>query len=421
MALAEEMHDIGHGDELRERIGDGPRPFQEKSRLLQKPSRNFEPWHRPRKQYVRRCQWAKEIKDLVRDLELEEGDVLRYLTLPGKDLLDIRYLADTICAQSKILLKYLGFNTAAAPSNSEQSELNANEFSIKRRDDIHPESQVFSGDFRKVGDVKSDSWRRACCLEPFHVINLDLCGGFAGREKSDGIPNYFTALQALLQSQAKAQQDFLLFITSRMDDANIDQKKQEILNDVVQQIHKACSGYSSAFAAAWNTSGNDAQLPITETVGTAEAFMLGLTQWIVSQGIPEGLQAKVKSFMTYRTGLELADDNIVSLAIRFKPNPVIRPDPGRLVKTTDSQSFEYRTCEQSAIIPTKVKDCVRIDCILQNQTAEFNQCFNESAELLKAAGYDEVRYRDWVTSGSSADPALRHQIAGDGVSEKPTA
>lgn len=125
--------------------------------------------------------------------------------------------------------------------------------------------------------------------------------------------------------------------------------------------------------------------------------MLGLTQWIVSQGITHGLKAFVRSFMTYRTGSENGDDDIVSLAIRFKPDPFVQPDAQGLVKTvTVEPSADEKACEQSAIIPQRVSNRVLVDEILRTQAQEFERCMNEASSLLAAAGYDATAYRDWV-------------------------
>lgn len=391
--LAEEIAAQSAEDDLRALLGDGPVPFPTKT------ERVFQPWHRPRKQYVRRAQWSRELRFLVRDLRLD-GE-LRYLTLPGNDLLDIRHLAESVCTPGGVRLRYLGFNTAASPSNEGQPELNAAQFSIKRLKFVHPESDVVPGDFRGVGNARSVPWHRVRREGPFHAINLDLCGGFAGREKAEGIPNYFTALQALLQNQRSSDQDFLLFITTRMDDGSIDPLVMESLNEVAQTIHDTCTAYASEFASAWGLSAEGEPVRLPELVEPAEAFMLGLTQWIVSQGVTHGLRASVRSFMTYRTGSESGDDDIVSLAIRFKPDPYIQPDAHGLVRPLGVEpSLDEKVCEQSAAIPQRVSSRVLVDEILRTQAQEFARCMNEASDLLAAAGYDASAYRDWVTQES---------------------
>jgi hypothetical protein len=396
-ALAESSMDSGvdtANEELRAALGGGPLPFPERV------ERGFEAWHRPRKQYVRRVQWLEEIWRLTEDLDLHSGE-FRYLTLPGNDLLDIRYLAGQVFMPRELRLKYLGFNTAATPSNPAQAELNSAEFPIKRLDCVDPESQVSPGEFRRVGEPRSIAWKHVRRAGPFHAINLDLCGGFAGREKADGIPNYFTALKVLLQNQRGSDDDFLLFVTTRMDDDNVDTGIRETLHRVAQNIYETCESYASAFGDAWGLPEDSADVQISEATGTSEAFMLGLTQWLVSCGVAEGLKASVRSFMTYRSAPGPGEDDLVSLAIRFKPDPVIEPDSHGLVKPIGAQSTSVeRECEQSTAIPGKVRGRVLVDDVLTAQSAEFEKCVEESCELLSAAGYDLDAYRGWVARDS---------------------
>jgi hypothetical protein len=379
-------------DGLQALLGTGPIPFPERS------ERKFQPWHKPRKQYVRRMQWRRELGFLIRDI----GDIneLRYLTLPGSDLLDIRYLADSICRPKNICLKYLGFNTAASPSAAGQADFNNGEYTAIRHSSINRNSRVYGSDFREAGTMHSLPWMQINNEKPFHAINLDLCGGFAGKEKGAGLQNYFTALKVLLQHQREAKEEFLLFITTRMDDDNVDSQNQEKLTSLAQTIYDTCSTYSSEFNAAWGITTQPSLVKVSEEVEPTEAFMLGLTQWIVGEGISLRLKASVRTFMTYRTGSMTGEDDIVSLAIRFKPDPVIEPDSSDLVHSTVSDDSERaKHCQQSSPIPKKVKNREHVDAILRQQADEFEQCITESSELLAKAGYDSGSYREWVMAG----------------------
>jgi hypothetical protein len=185
-----------------------------------------------------------------------------------------------------------------------------------------------------------------------------------------------------------------------MDDRNIDASVQEVLSSIAQNICNTCEAYALSFAEAWDLP-EETRFRIEEVASTTEAFMLGLTQWIVSRGVESELKASVRSFMTYRTGSELGDDDIVSLAIRFKPDPVIRPDPHGLVKLIPSQpSSAEKECAQSSNIPKRVRDRVLVDDILRTQADSFETCMADSSALLYSAGYDTDSYRSWVLEES---------------------
>lgn len=60
----------------------------------------LQPWHKPRKQFVRERQWIALARRVI-EYEREQGRLvpidgpeIQYLTLPGIDYLDVRQLAD---------------------------------------------------------------------------------------------------------------------------------------------------------------------------------------------------------------------------------------------------------------------------------------------------------------------------------------
>ena len=63
---------------------------------LPEEKKEFLPWHRPRKQFVRHYQWCKEIRRMISHTPPADG-VLKYLGLPGVDLLDLRYFHEEVC------------------------------------------------------------------------------------------------------------------------------------------------------------------------------------------------------------------------------------------------------------------------------------------------------------------------------------
>jgi len=68
-----------------------------KLQLDEVPEKRFKPWHKPRKHYLRVYQWCQQIATLIKDLGLGESDSLRYLGMPGEDLLDVRTLQGVCC------------------------------------------------------------------------------------------------------------------------------------------------------------------------------------------------------------------------------------------------------------------------------------------------------------------------------------
>src|SRR5258706_14178098 len=84
---------------------------QIQSTLETKARTDFKAWHKPRKHYVRLKQWCEETRKYIKRSDHSFSDELRYLGMPGEDLLDIRVLKG-VCEKAKINLRYLGFDSS---------------------------------------------------------------------------------------------------------------------------------------------------------------------------------------------------------------------------------------------------------------------------------------------------------------------
>jgi len=389
--------EVSGGMDLDALLGSGAAPFPKAK------SAKFEPWHRPRKQYVRYNQWYAEVDYLARDVGVNDGE-LRYLTLPGDDFLDVRLFLTSLCEKRNLQLRYLGFNTAAQPMAEGQLELDSAQFSIKRMAHVNPQSSVIQSDVREVGDKRSMSWHSMRDAGPYHVINLDLCTAIAGPHTNTSIPNYFSALQNMLEYQAAEQQAFVLLITTRMDAGSVAEDAKAKLDHAVLSIHGGNDLYASSYAECWDLTSVEPPLSVLSAVLSHEAFMLGVAQWIVYRGIDVGLKASVKSFMTYRTGDDRAgEDELVSFAIRFDPDPVVHHDPFHLAEPPASQvNAIEKVGLQSRLIPKRVKQRILVDQVLGSDDALLEVCIAASSTLLESAGYDVSQYREWVSGRRSA-------------------
>ncbi|MBE2283604.1 MAG: hypothetical protein IAE77_09130 [Prosthecobacter sp.] len=86
--------------------------------------RRFEPapWHRPRKQHIRKHQWNHEIiEHIVKKRGKISGDaVLRVFGLPSSEYLDLLSMRD-LCDEYGFTVSYLGFNSSYRPDTASGS------------------------------------------------------------------------------------------------------------------------------------------------------------------------------------------------------------------------------------------------------------------------------------------------------------
>lgn len=377
-------------------IGDGPAPLPTSGTSKKN---EFRPWHRPRKQYVRREQWLREVESLISDLKGGvRGGVLRYLTLPGEDLLDIRYLAQKICSNHELKFYYLGFSHVPLEAHE---TIDSSAFSIKRMNCIDRSSSIVPDDIRQIGKHKSMA---AGLLEKeaaFHVVNLDLCDSLASIKKRDTIPSYFDALGALLNKQSRTTEGSLLLLTTRMDEECVDEGDYRKLRERVCALCEETPAYKNEIISQWNL---DSALSIEDLLlglTFQELYMLGLAQWVIDQATKHHLFVAVKSFNSYRVGERDPEDNLVSIAIRLKPNLGLIPDEAGLINdkgaAADAQDRKNMAITK---VPAKVSKRKRVDEILKANVEALQECIDEMAELMGASGYSVEEYRAWAQSES---------------------
>ena len=183
-------------------------------------AKDFLPWHRPRKQYVRQHQWCHEIVRMIASMPPADG-VLKYLGLPGVDLLDLRHFHAAVCEPKKVALRFLGFNSSARPASKAQTELNISLDEVRRMPRVDLMSDVIGDSFARLANQESIAFRKARELGPYDVINLDLCDGFGAQAPGTLDGSYYEAVRCLLALQSRTMNPWLLFLTTRADKPNI--------------------------------------------------------------------------------------------------------------------------------------------------------------------------------------------------------
>ncbi|MBF0505922.1 MAG: hypothetical protein HQL09_03710 [Nitrospirae bacterium] len=172
-------------------------------------AREFKPWHKPRKQWVRNNQWLKEIKALIPHLRLD-GRSLRYLSLPGEDMLDIRVLAH-LCNEKGLQLKCLGFDEEARDRTS-QTEVNISRNEISNN--IQPGSVIVTDNISVLKSTDSQGFNYIRGHGPFDIVNLDLCGSIS----CINFPDNHQVLHNLCEYQINnSREKWLLFLTTRAE------------------------------------------------------------------------------------------------------------------------------------------------------------------------------------------------------------
>lgn len=178
--------------------------------------REFEAWHKPRKQWVREEQWAKHCRKLMEEFLGAEKE-FTYLSLPGPDLLDVRFLSQT-CLAAKKNLRFLGFNNPADESPANQISLTKGVAEICQSDHVSNFSSVIPDRLENLASAESVANKTLAEFGSLDAINIDLCNSMLGHVPLSRQATYYDALHALFEHQKNNRtKPFLLFLTTRTD------------------------------------------------------------------------------------------------------------------------------------------------------------------------------------------------------------
>jgi hypothetical protein len=368
-----------------------------------RPKREFEGWHRPRKQLVRVTQWADQILALLNDVQ-PEGGIFRYLGLPGVDLLDLRYFHKAICEPRKLGLRFLGFNSAAGRGSRFQVELDVSLDEVKKLANVDPRSDVIADNIRRLADENSIAFARARSLGPYDVINLDLCDGF-GRDLPGGLDNTnYSTVTRILSLQLHSKPPWLLFLTTRAGRNDIHSELLDRLGAKYIQNLTDCEAFRISSAQHFSI-GNHRELhDATKTPeGLLPVFLTGICKWLVGLAVSNNPQAEVevKSVIGYRIAHDSACEDLISVAFRFDPKLALINDPQGLAAQSSESVDE---CRLAARALRSVAKRVNADLILARDEALRREMTDSTALLLEIARYDKDEYYGWVAETEGWPP-----------------
>ena len=351
--------------------------------------KTFKPWHKPRKQYVRRKQLLALLRRLYRHRRPDEP--LRYLGLPGTDLIDLRYLHENLCRDVGRTLRFLGFSTEAQPGTPAHVELSLSLDEVRRLPNVDPQSEVIHDDFRRIGDEASIAWSRTRSLGPFDVVNIDLCDGLASDPPhNDGA--IYGALAQLVALQAHNSKPWLLLVSTRIGRGMFDADAEQRLLTLFRNNVMNCEGFIEACQEHLNFNAATVDPAACSETELLNLMIVAIGKWLsalVQAQRPSGVN--LASTHAYRIEPLANCEDLVSLALRFKP--IIAASPDALSPVAPPPQDECAIARHILERSAKRRD---VDDILSGDSRLHEKLVREMEQLLAEARYDVADYRDWL-------------------------
>ncbi len=357
--------------------------------------KGFKPWHKPRKQFVRSRQWCAQISRMISDV-FPENNTLKYLGLPGDDLLDLRYIHQQICKPNNLKLKFLGFNYNANPASSKGAELNISLDEISKLELIDPSSDVIGDNICQIANQNSVAWDRTKKMGPFDIINFDLCDGF-GNQAHDGFKdNHYNTVYQLMSLQARRTNPWLLLLTTRTGQQHTNTGVLNRLRDLYNKNLVDCPEFLRESSNKFAINDSTSLAAVTAvSKGISDVFLISICKWIATLAARQNPAAKVeiKSVIGYNIDPQVNHQDLISIAIRIEPTLAGAVDPVGLANHQATLPDECATALQAL---NKVHTLRDADSILSGDKELMGEMITETASLLSAARYDVSAYEAWA-------------------------
>jgi len=375
--------------------------------------RDFKPWHHPVKQIVRAKQWADLTKRLLETWSGARPKVLRYFTLPGADLLDIRVLA-RMCESLDVKIEYFGFDAAsssAAGATDDQTQVRHSvtaESVLRQAGRITDEAVIFPDRLEDIALADSHAATQLRLRGTFDVINIDACDHLAynptGRDR-----NTFDALQMLLRHQMRSRTPWLLFITTRAQPSLLGQPGIEFQNAITQNLLVPESGFGAKLAECVNADQSRLAAELNSIWSTHDSrflrlYAIGLGKFLLQFFHAQpNLPANVELASSYAYRVH-NDDHPDMLALAFR----ITPDEPRVFSPTVGGAAVVPPLEPVRAVRV-ASQAVKLQDLDMAMTAEeklLDEAVNGTSELLAAANYDVQAWRQWLEGHSKRPVAI---------------
>lgn len=353
----------------------------------------FQPWHHPAKQFVRREQWIRQARRLLNGSARRR---VRYLTLPGADMMDVRLLGEFLKDEGHTL-ECLGFNSRQESANSgdaaSASQVNAE--SILRQQGFITSNSITLPD--RIQDIVVSSSQADSQLRmwgPFDIVNMDLCSHFAG---DPGTPSVFDAVARIVGHQRSSSRPWLLMLTTRVHPDHLGEVPKAAFSTAIRRNIALGATFTDALANALEIGLQNVEATVEQSwlqhdLRFVKLYTIGLGKHLLHllhNQYQDPARVELKSCLAYRVHGQVPD--MLSLAF------LIAPAEKRLVPADAGNALPLPPVEvvHANQIARKAGTLGDVDRLLED-IGTLNGLVAESEQLLTRCNYDISRYREWL-------------------------
>lgn len=360
----------------------------------------LQPWHTPRKQFVREVQWRRYSDRLIAKLAqggVARPETIRYLTLPGIDFFDVEVLGKSAKGHG-FDFEMTGFLSDGKLPFQARAQFRMD--SLIKTGIITDRSQTFPYRFEQIVHANGQPLRDLQRRGPFHIVNVDACGSIA-LPNDGGSARIVDAIFKLVDFQMQfSRTSWLLFVTT---DARIGTVAPSVINgflDAIRENGVKSSAFKDAAEKEFSHLGQDLE-SICSTAALSQddflrLFVLGFSKWLLHNAELKHWSVSTLDAFCYGPTSGSSDEELgrevgasmPCLGFRFdyKPKPsidlfsaAITPEP---VENGDHERASMKALKASV-------ELLNLDEHLKSRADAASYAANQR-DLLIGAGYDAV-------------------------------
>ena len=386
------------GDDFEGLLEESVLPAKVDEPAVPLPLNKLQPWHKPRKQYIREWQWKYYTERLIEALNrrhaLRAGK-LNYFSFPGIDYFDVEVIGK-VAKDAGLKLETLGFLSEAEKEPAKaRSQFRAE--SLIKKGLMEDTSITVPYRIQDIVHVTGQAYREVKTRVPFHIINIDACGSIAlpSAQHSDRI---ITALHYLVELQLDRMRDpWLLFVTTDVRPDTLSCEVRSKLEEVIKLNAEDSEDFKQgAIKCLGGPNADDLEDAINcakDPLKFQSLFSLGFSKWLLHNAKFANWDVKCLRFYGYSTSTVANQISMPCLAYEFKPRTNTYTDQIRIVKSPTTGSVEEIDYSMRAI--TSTQNMENIDLLFIEKPEMGVEYAKKQRHLLANAGYQAATLDDF--------------------------
>lgn len=352
--------------------------------------RPFMPWHKPRKQHIRKQQWVKQLKRILKTTAYKHIETINYFGLPGGDLLDVTYISEQLSPENSGVTKNLRINGFIS-SVEEYKKAEANISKLLDRPNISADSKIERYRFEDLRDKKSSAWQSINKLGNSHFINLDFCDCVFTKDT-------ISSIYLLLNHQFSTTHltPWILCITTRLNKcpSAVELLSRDEFKELFTEVNFEDSTYKfinitydEIICAIETIQIDDSSVSESDA---NQLLQLCLLLWLIKESIRKDSKIELKS--SYKYGIDPLNtlQDMHSFVFKLQKIDITEPD---ILNLTKIEPAEKLNAEKIRINCIKVLERTKnVDQYLEEQPEVLKQLAKETMQLLDSCGYNTSNY-----------------------------